>query len=276
MAPSQTQNNNTQQHPNKSAAPRQTDYQDVDGSPGAIDWIANAIVMVVTFPVLFAAKVINPFVERGGAGIQALGAVAFLGGVIAGADNYYQMFTGKALLPWYTKADWVGDLAVQKLPLSLRWLNGIWGGQTFVGWAAVGLTLFSLGFAIAAVFSLTTQFIQGQAIRGRSVARAESEFKKWNAPTVPGKPNAETKLDMATVSWKELKRAGKNERSFMGFIALALWGCEVVSAFAAHNPLNYTGQAGQFIGCLIWALVTIAAGEIGYTIYVSAKEESRN
>lgn len=253
---------------------RAADYRDVDGSPGVVDWVANAIVVVVTAPVLFAAKVINPFVERGGAGIQALGAVAFLGGVIAGADNYYQGFTGKALLPWFTKADWVGDLAVQNLPIALRWLNGLWGGQAFVGWAAAGLSIFSISFVFALSFSLLTQFVQGQAVRGRTVAAAESEFQKWNAPTVPGKPDPERKLDMATVSWKELKRAGKNQRGFMGFIALALWVSEFIAAFTAHNPLNYTGQAGLFIACTIYALVTVGAGEIGYTIYVSAKDES--
>ncbi len=254
--------------------PRPVDYRDVEGSPGLTDWIANAIVFVATWPVLFAAKIINPFVERGGAGIQALGAVAFLGGVIAGADNYYQMFTDRALLPWYTKDTWVGDLAVEGLPVSLSWLNRIWGGQTFVGWAAVGLEVLSIGFLFSLAFSLLTQFVQGQAVRGKSLALAQSDFEKWNAPTMPGQPDPDRKLDMAAVSWKELKRAGHGQKKFIGFIALSLWACEIVSAFAAHNPMNYTGQAGAFIGCTIYALATIAAGEIGYTLYVSAKEES--
>lgn len=274
MPPSATARN----QPTKSAAPNQTrqaDYRDVDGSPGVTDWIANAVVHVITFPILFSAKLLNPFVERGGAGIQALGAVAFLGGVVAGADNYYQGFTGKALLPWFTKADWVGDLAVQSNSPVTRWLSGLWGGSALVGWSAVLLSIFSIGFLVALAFSLLTQFVQGQAVRGRSLAVAQAEFQHWNTPTVPSQPDPEEKLDMATVTWKQLKRTGKSQRGFMGFIALALWVSEFIAAFAAHNPLNYTGQAGLFLGCAVYALVTVGAGEIGYNIYVSAKDESR-
>lgn len=262
----QAQNYQTQSRP--------ADYRDVDGSPGVTDWIANAIVFVATWPVLFVAKIINPFVERGGAGIQALGAVAFLGGVIAGADNYYQMFTGKALLPWFTAADWVGDLAVQNVPVLLSWMTALWGGKALVGWSAVLLSILSIGFLISLAFSLLTQFVQGQAVRGKSLALAQADFEQWNAPTMPGQPDPDKKLDMAAVSWKELKRAGKGQRKFIGFIAISLWVIEIIGAFAAHNPLNYTGQAGAFIGCTIYALVTIVAGEVGYTLYVSAKEES--
>ena len=255
-------------------ATRTADYRDVDGSPGVVDWVANAIVHVVTAPINFLAKLLNPFVERGGIGIQALGALAFLGGVVAGADNYYQGFTGKALLPWFTTADWVGDLAVQNPPRLLGWLINLWGGSALVGWGAVLLSIFSIGFLIALAFSLLTQFIQGQAVRGRSLEVAQADFEKWNAPTMPAAPNPDTKLDMAAISWKELKRTGKSQRGFIGFIALSLWVSEFIAAFAAHNPLNYTGRAGLFLACTVYALVTVAAGEIGYTLYVAAKDES--
>jgi len=269
-ATAQNQKSNQQQET------RRTDYADVDGSPGLGDWLANAVVLVATWPINFAAKVINPFVERGGAGIQALGAIAFLGGVLAGADNFYQLFTDRALLPWYISVDWVGDQAVENIPAQLSWLTGLWGGTAVVGWGAVFFSLFSVGFLIALAFSLLTQFIQGQAVRGRSLTAAQAEFQKWNAPTVPDKPDPNKKLDMAQVSWKELKRTGKNQRSFIGFIAIALWATEFVTAFAAHNPLQYVGQAGQFIGCTVYALVTIAAGEIGYTLYCAAKDEGNS
>ena len=250
--------------------PRPTDYRDVKGSPGLIDWLVNAVVLIVTFIPLTLAKFLNAFVERGGAGIQALGSFAFLAGVVAGADNYYQGFTGKALLPWFTQADWVGDLAIDAIPVPLV------GLRVVVGWAAVFFSLFSLGFLMALCFSLLTQFIQGQAVRGRSVEIAQAEFERWNAPTLPSKPDPTKKLDMATVSWQELKRTGKSNRGFMGFIALALWVSEFLAAFTAHNPLNYTGRAGLFIGCTVYALTTVVAGELGYAIYVSAKEDSEN
>ena len=51
------------------ATTRTTDYRDVEGSPGLLDWIVNALVMIVTWPILFFAKFLNAFVERGGAGI---------------------------------------------------------------------------------------------------------------------------------------------------------------------------------------------------------------
>jgi len=265
---------NQKQQYSQQPATRPADYSDVDGSPGLMDWAINAVVLVVTAPILFLAKFLNAFVERGGPGIQALGAVAFLGGVLAGADNYYQGFTGKALLPWYTQADWVGDLAVTGLPRPLQWVLDLWGGQAVVGWGAVLFSTLSIGFLFALAFSLLTQFIQGQAVRGRSLDVARADFEKWNQPSMPSKPNPDTKLDMAVVSWKELKRTGKSQRGFIGFIALVLWVSEFIAAFAAHNPLNYTGQAGAFLGCTIYALITVGAGEIGYTLFCAAKDES--
>ena len=264
----------TTKHGRNNTHPRTTDYNDVKGSPGVIDWIVNALVMVITWPILFAAKFLNAFVERGGAGIQALGAIAFLAGVFAGADNYYQGFTGKALLPWFTKADWVGDIARQNTFAPFRWMLNLWGGGSLLGWGAVVLSIFSIAFLLSLAFSLLTQFIQGQAVRGRSIAEAQREFYHWNAPTMPTQPDPSKKLDMATVSWKELKRTGKSKKTFLGFIALALWISEFIAAFTAHNPLNYTGQAGLFIGCTIYALFTVVAGELGYCLYTAAKEES--
>jgi hypothetical protein len=238
------------------------------------DWVAGAIVLVITWPILFISKILNAFVERGAPGIQALGAIAFLGGVLAGADNYYQGFTGKALLPWYTKADWVGAIALENPNRFIQWLSGIFGGQTIIGWGAVVLSIFSIGFLIALAFSLLTQFVQGQAVRGRSLRAAKAEFEQWNAPTVPDQPDPNKKLDMAVVTWKEYKRTGKRQRGFIGFISISLWVIEFIAAFSAHWPGHYVGQAGQFVGCLIYALVTIAAGEIGYTLYLAAKDES--
>lgn len=267
----------TSQNPNHQPSSRTTrpaDYKDVNGSPNVIDWLVNAIVLVITWPIMFLAKLLNAFVERGSVGIQALGAVAFLIGVLAGADNFYQLFTGKALLPWFTDADWVGDLALVNLPFALSWITNIWGGTTFVGWAAVAIHLVSIGFLIALSLSLLTQFIQGQAVRGKTLDAAKADFAHWNSESLPGKPDEGKKLDMAVVSWEQLKSTGRNQNKFMSGIALSLWAFEFVSAFAAHNPLNYTGRAGLFIGCTLYALVTIGAGEIGYTIFIAAKEES--
>lgn len=279
MAPSQARQrphqykNNTypyrQQH-------RPTDYSDVDGSPGLMDWIVNAVVLVITFIPMTLAKFLNAFVERGGIGIQALGAIAFLGGVIAGADNYYQGFTGKALLPWFITADWVGErgAAVAISLLGVEVVNSDGVIASAFGWAAVFFSLFSFGFLIALCFSLLTQFIQGQSVRGRSIELAQAEFEKWNAPTMPAQPDPRTSLDMAAVSWQDLKRTGKRSRGFLGFIAVALWVSEFIAAFSAHNPLNYVGQAGLFLGCTVYALATVVAGELGYAIYCAAKEES--
>ena len=260
---------------NQTTPPRPADYQDTDGSPDVMDFIINGTVAVITFIPVTLARFLNAFVERGGQGIRFLGALAFLMGVFAGADNFYQLFTDKALLPWFTESQWVGDLAVQNLPAPLQWVLDLWGGADVIGWSAVLLSTLSFAFLIALVTSLTTQFIQGKAVRGSSVAKAKADFEKWNEPTMPGKPDAAKKLDMATVSWRELKRTGTKQRGFLGFIALALWGFEIVSAFHAHNPLNYTGQVGLLVGCFFYAVLTIVAGETGYTLYMAAEEESR-
>ena len=111
-------------------------------------------------------------------------------------------------------------------------------------------------------------------MRGKQLDKARADFNFWGKQTLPNKPDENKTLDMATTTWKDLKRSGKGSRRFVGIIALGLWGIEVVSAFSAHNPLNYIGQAGLFIGCTCYALVTVVAGEVGYAIYCEAKEES--
>ena len=254
---------------------RNTDYRDVDGSPDFIDWSTKAVVAVMTTPVVWLAKLLGQFVERGSKGILFLGGTAFLFGAFVGADNFYQMGTGKALLPWFTESDWVGDLAVANLPRPLNWALELWGGGAVVGWTTVSLHVFSLGFLICLAFSFLTQYTQGRAIRGQGLERARAEFDKWNAPTVPGKPDPTQKLDMATVSWQQLKRTGTGQRRFTNLIALFCWAAEFIGAFSAHNPLNYTGQAGLFLGCTVYALVTIVAGEAGYAVFCETLEETQ-
>lgn len=254
-------------------SPRVSDYKDVDGSPGRTDWLVTGVVLVITWPIIACSKFVGAFVEKGGPGVKALGGVAFLSGVMMGADSFYQLFGDRALLPWYTTSPWVGDLAVEGLPFALKWVNRLWGGQTFVGWSAVFLSMFSLFFLFCAAFSLLTQLVQGKAIRGGSIEKNMSEFQKWNSPSMPSAPDPDRKLDMANVSWKELKQTGKKQNGFIGLIGLSLWALETVSAFAAHNPLNYVGQAGLFVGCTIYALVTICAGEVGYAIYCEATDQ---
>ena len=263
-AQSAINNNQSNDHtqapsPSQPRRRRRRRHHDIPGLIGSL------LAQAVSFPINLASGFLDNFIDVDGPGIRALGGLALICGITLGADNFYQLFTGQALLPWFTEAPWVGDKALESLPWFIRWMPNILGGKTLIGWSAVALNMFSFGFLFCAALSLVTQFIQGKTWR-TSLDKKRLTFERWAAENLPERPGKDS-LKMAKIAYDEYRNAGVAAHRRLGFMPVVLWGFEFVSAFAAHWPINYWPQWGQMFACTLYALLTIGAGELGYVLY---------
>jgi hypothetical protein len=195
----------------------------------------------LAFPFIFIGRVLELFITPGSPGIKMVGAGAFVGGVLLGADSYWQLFGGTPIFPFFE------DNSL-----------GLFGfGKILITGEVVGLI-----FCIFMSFLIT--FLQGKSIRGGSLKTLESEYRVLSQHKVK-KPNS-SMIDLAKIKAKEIKHAGVNEHRFLGVVATGLWAFEIISTLAAHNPLDQPSPVGM-LGCLMYCGLKICSGEIGYIIW---------
>lgn len=207
-----------------------------------IEMIIHWVMTIVSWPFQMVGFILQQFTQLGLPGTRIMGAMAFFVGTLLGADNFWQLFGGEALFPWYEES-WIGLSGY--LLLIVR------------PWAIAGI-------AVCLVLSGGTQAIEGQALRGKKPDQAEEAYKQTLKYKLPKQP--EGKIDLSMAAWKDYKKAGMRDRSFGGFIALALWAFDIISAFAARNPFAYTSGT-EVVQCLLYVLFSILAGEAGYKLW---------
>ena len=209
---------------------------------GVMALIIHWLIKIVTFPIVAIGHILDQFYGVEAPGKLALGALGFFAGVMVGADNFWQLFGGKSLFPFFEQ-DWIGwgDWVL------------IWLFPTF--WLALGL-------------SALVQVKQGQVIRGKTPEQAKLEYKA-NVHKLGTPPNGT--IDLTRALWQDYKRSGMRRKASVGVISVGFWAFEGVSAFAAHWPLAQE-TAGLVLACSLYCIFTIFAGEIGYALWESAKE----
>ncbi len=237
-------------------------------SDGVIAFLAKTLVLIVTVPINFLARLLDQFADRNAPGTRALGGLAFIIGVLFGADNFYTLFTHHSLLPFFNADPWIGDNIINSLP---QWaqIGPLKALGSMAGWAVLLSLPFRPMFYVALAISLLTQVEQGKALRGKSMEQAKADFKAWEKHKLPNEPQG--KVDMAKISWDEYKKVGVAEHRSIGFYALLLWAFEIVSAFHSHWPLRYMPKSGVVLGALAFTLFTIFAGEMGYRLFLANK-----
>ena len=249
---------------------KQKQQKQYEGTRDFGQLIGKLFSQIVAFPIKMISAFIEEFVRFDGAGIQALGGLAFLGGVILGADSYYQLVTKKALLPWWNSDPWIGDSAGLSSWL-ISWLPGSEAWAGILGWGSVLLHILTPTFLICAVASLITQTVQGRATRP-SLGKKKQTFEQWAKEKLPEAPT-ESDLEMTHIAYEEYRWAGVSQHRRIGLISLSLWGLEIVSSFNAHQFWTYIPHFGNTVACFAYACLTIVAGEVGYSIYQNSKSE---
>lgn len=227
---SKKKNNKSKHSPRPSASPRR----------GVLGLICHWTVKILTFPIVAAGHILEQFYGEDAPGRQALGAIALVLGVLLGADNIWQI-GGEPLFPWF-EASWLG-----------------WGG-----WALIWL---HPGFWASIAISMLIQVTQGRALRGKSPEKAKAELDE-NHYELPTPPTGV--IDLTKAYWNDYKASGMRSRHSIGFISIAFWAFEIVSAFHAHWFLAQE-TAALVIGCFLYTLLKIFAGEIGFTLWQANK-----
>jgi hypothetical protein len=186
------------------------------------------------------ARILENFIDHDKPGIRVLGGVLLVGGVVLGADGFFQAFGGKALFPWWEDS-WIG----------WGWL-WVWTKVNF--WAAV-------------VVSLAVQWIESQALRGKAPEQAKADYEQVKHHITPDKnPKA---IDLVEARRKEYKRAGMNERSVLGLFIVFVFILDIAATFiVGRNPWGQIPTV--FIGMTIYNLCTMLAGETGFALWRKA------
>lgn len=209
-----------------------------------INLIAYWTVKVLTFPFVVIGHILDQFYGDDAPGKQALGAIAFAFGVLLGADNVWQLFGGVSLFPWF-ETEWLG-----------------WDGLAWIWLRPV--------FYIALSLSILMQLTQGRALRGKSPDKAMADLAD-NYYELPNQPSGT--IDLTVAAWSDLKHAGMRRRRSVGFISIACWAFEAISAFHSHWFLGQPTVA-LIVGCLVYNVFSIFAGEIGYLMWQANGEET--
>jgi hypothetical protein len=209
-----------------------------------VEIIAGWVVDIISIPFQFCGAIMSQFVQPGTSGAKILGFVMFLGGVLLSADGVWQtLFQGKPLFPWF-ETDWIGWMG---------WLT-VWVNPLF--WFSI-------------VISWGIQQAEAKTLRGKAPSLAKQEFENVKQYNLEKKPQGS--IDLAKALWGDYKRAGMRERNSGGLIALLIWMLDIACTFYGRNPFGFIAPV-LILGCLIYNLATMMAGEIGYNLWKHSRK----
>lgn len=226
-----------------SSAPNDKGKQPKRSIGQIIDFIAKILVLVFGLPIRFAAAIVSQFVANGGVGRAVVGGLLFLIGSAISADSIWQtLFQQRPLFPWF-ESGW--------------------------SWANIPLTVFNPFFYLAFFIAVGLQVIEAYALRGKNPDSARRELQDHMVYDLETKPSG--KIDLVSELWKDYKTAGIRDRNTTGLISLAIWVFDLVTTFAARNPFGFTSP-WQILGCILFNIGTMLAGEIGFAIWRLTKD----
>lgn len=224
------------------------DEEKETGTKSKRDWIetiARWIVDIFSIPISFAAYVLAQFLRRGGSGTKALAGMAFIAGVVVSSDNIWQtLFRGTPMFWWFE--------------------------QSWMGWQGWLLLPFNPVFYVSLAISAFIQVQEAKTLRSKPPAEAKQDFEEAKQYTLPEKPK--NAIDVVGALWKDYKRSGMRERNSGGLYALFFWIFDLVTTFGGRNPFQYTGP-GTLALCLFVNLLTMAIGEIAYSIWKDSSKQ---
>ncbi|MBH8575791.1 hypothetical protein I8752_22870 [Nostocaceae cyanobacterium CENA369] len=208
-----------------------------------LELLARWIVALISLPVIFVSHIVAQFVTPGTSGYKLVGAIGFWIGTLLSTDSIWQvLFQGKPLCPWF-ESEWIGFFGWLQLPFNV---------------------LFWISFGISAL----VQVMEAKTLRGKDPATARNEFEESKQYTLGSKPTGN--IDLTVALWGDYKVAGMKQRHAGGAIALFFWVVDLTTTFVGRNPFRYTNP-GAIIACFAYNIVSMMAGEIGFSIWKLTK-----
>ncbi|MDZ8241469.1 hypothetical protein [Nostoc sp. ChiQUE01b] len=159
-------------------------------------------------------------------------------------------------------ADSTWQLIFQGPPV-FAWFEPTWN------WLNVPFALFNPFFYLAFMISVGVQVIEAHALRGKNPDSARRELQDHMVYDLETKPSG--KIDLVGQLWADYKTAGIRDRSSAGLVVIAVWAFDIVTTFAARNPFEFTAPF-MILGCILFNIGTMMAGEIGFAIWRLTKD----
>jgi hypothetical protein len=205
--------------------------------------LAHWIVTAISIPFVFLSSILELFLTPGSAGTRILGGIGFFFGTLLSTDGIWQtLFQGTPMFPWYE--------------------------QSWIGWTGWLILPFNLLFWISFGMSALVQIMEARTLRGKHPEQAKTEFEESQQYSLPSRPAG--KIDLSQALWGDYKRAGMKERQTGAGIALFFWVFDFITTFAGRNPFQFT-DPGQILGCFIYDILSMIAGETGFAIWKATK-----
>ena len=214
--------------------PQETDLYLIFGK------IIDVVVKVGGLPFFLIGVILDNFIDRKKPGIKVLGAAILMIGVLLSADGWFQLFGGAALFPWFEES-WLG----------WRWFIAIF---TFQFWAAL-------------IIALAVQWIESNAIRGKSPDEAKKTYESHLEYNLPAKQK--NKIDLVNALRWDYKRAGMGERNLLGLGVFLVFLLDFGAIFISRNPLGR--EPIEVLAVTAYNILVLFAGETGFALWRRAK-----
>lgn len=208
-----------------------------------VDFITKWLVLIIGLPIRLAASIVSQFVGNGGTGRAVVGGALFLIGSAISTDSIWQtIFQQPPVFPYF-ESNW--------------------------SWANVAFAILNPFFYVAFLIAVGIQVIEAYALRGKNPDAARRELEDHLDYTLDSKPSG--KIDLVGELWTDYKTSGLRDHSSAGYVSLAVWAFDLVTTFAARNPLSYTAPL-MVLGCFLFNLGTMLSGEIGFKVWQLTKD----
>jgi hypothetical protein len=198
--------------------------------------IIDFVVKVLGVLPYTVGRILENFTDHSKPGIRALAGALFFLGTVLSSDNFYQAFGGTPLFPWFED----------------RWIG--------YGWFVVWLTI---PFWAAVTISLGVQWVESQAIRGKTPDQAKKDYEEIKNHKTPA-PNS-LAIDLVELRRLDYKRSGVGEHNLLGVFVIIVFILDFASAFHARNPWGQ--PASLMLGMTLYNVISLIAGEVGLSLW---------
>ena len=211
--------------------------------PALVDRFLDYLFIIPDALMSLVLGILTRFSAPGGQGIRVVAGFLALVGILLSADPFWQLFEQPPLFPWF-EPDHLG-----------------WWRTLLVVFRMWPLLIFCL------VLSSGVQWIESWGLRGQDPDTAKLRFQKHKHHKLPRlDPNS---IDYVKHLHKKYQTAKMKDVRFRQILVLAVLVIDIASFFVSRNPFGMAPALA--LGCLIYNLLAMLAGEVGIRLWTIAK-----
>ena len=211
--------------------------------PSMIDRFLDYLFMIPDALMSLVLGILTRFTAPGGQGVRVVAGFLAIVGILLSADPFWQLFEQPPIFPWFE-------------PDHLGWLRTAFA--MLRGWMLL---------VFCVVLSSGVQWIESWGLRGDDPDVAKLRFQQYRHHKLPKlDPNS---IDYTKHLHTKYKHAKMKDVRFRQVLVLAVLAIDIASFFISRNPFGMPPAAA--LGCLIYNLLAMMAGEVGIRLWLTAK-----